>query len=866
MLVNSTNNMAFNFEEAIKAGADEEKIRAYLRPLGREQEADEYFIEDESTLGEKVLGGAEKVSEFVGGRGITQFLGGLGAKATLPKEQRGFVGMPSPQEVAGSVLQVGSLFTPVGTIAKGASLGLKAAGLARGARVLGGVAAGATAGGLFDVGARLQGEGGYGAAIAGAAIPLIPPFARGLGVLGSEAFGVSTGAGAGPIKRLFEATKRGGKEAKVAREALRGNISPDVLVEDAKNALSVIIENRTKGYTGKLAELIENKATHDISPIASKLDENLQKFNIAKTGDIAEPLDFSRSTLRFNKQAQQEIGTIFNEMRGFGLTAGDRTVKGLDSLKRAFSDLFSESSEARAFVASMRDSVSQILKKTPGYEEMVTQYAEQTNLIKEIQRALSLKDKASIDTAFRKLASALRVNNEFRKQMVKELDEVSGNYISSQIAGQQMSELLPRGLMRSIGVIGAGAGILTGVGIIPLLKAALFTSPRLVGEILSALGYATKNIDDVIKAIGAIGRPASEVGPFPGDILFGKPFLQRLQESTRKFVEKPKAGLSIEDVSKKKLEMPTFKGLKNLSTKLLEKFRGMPENITEQQFNEVLNKAKKEGIRQADEQTIMSSLVKEDGQINLSATAAKVEEKLVPLKAFDVVKEGYRTRYSGIGEDFIGDGRYGEVIYQSPIKTSAGDVHFQNIPVENYFSHIRYEDMADGKTRKILETQSDLFQKGNFEMSIEKDTGSGLLDTFTGEDIDKLRVYDSNDPLAHLRTFREEVKRAAKDGKDTLLIPTGETALKIEGLGTPETFMEVSSGRILSTGEGLEAISRRHIKPQTGQKIIRGNTSEEWVISKTLDNGRFQAFPTKIYDAFPQIPKLEIDNFIENCL
>src|SRR3990167_6463897 len=51
------------------------------------------------------------------------------------------------------------------------------------------------------------------------------------------------------------------------------------------------------------------------------------------------------------------------------------------------------------------------------------------------------------------------------------------------------------------------------------------------------------------------------------------------------------------------------------------------------------------------------------------------------------------------------------------------------------------------------------------------------------DELSKLQPYSSNDPLAQLRTFREEVKRAAKDGKDTILIPSGETAMKIEGLG-----------------------------------------------------------------------------------
>src|SRR3990167_2819165 len=49
-----------------------------------------------------------------------------------------------------------------------------------------------------------------------------------------------------------------------------------------------------------------------------------------------------------------------------------------------------------------------------------------------------------------------------------------------------------------------------------------------------------------------------------------------------------------------KVTPKVFGGLKNLSTKLLEKFKGMPEEITPQQFNEVINKAQKEGIRKAD--------------------------------------------------------------------------------------------------------------------------------------------------------------------------------------------------------------------------------------------------------------------------
>src|SRR3990167_5924624 len=143
--------------------------------------------------------------------------------------------------------------------------------------------------------------------------------------------------------------------------------------------------------------------------------------------------------------------------------------------------------------------------------------------------------------------------------------------------------------------------------------------------------------------------------------------------------------------------------------------------------------------------------------LSLTKLAKDVETQLVPLTPTPVKS----PRWSNIGEEFIGDGKYNEVVYQSPIKTSAGDVHFapresldelEEIPEElhsgfkqqfpNYFSHIRYEDMADGRTRKILETQSDLMQKEVFEseraLSLSrKETQQALSDKTKADEIVK---------------------------------------------------------------------------------------------------------------------------------
>src|SRR3990167_5760876 len=322
-----------------------------------------------------------------------------------------------------------------------------------------------------------------------------------------------------------------------------------------------------------------------------------------------------------------------------------------------------------------------------------------------------------------------------------------------------------------------------------------------------------------------------------------------------------------------KVAPPVFKGLKNLSTKLLEKFRGMPEKIKLGRVEEIINLTKKQGLRPVEEEMFRKSLVVEKGEVNLSKTAAKVEAQLVPLTPTPVKS----PRWSGVGEDFIGDGKYGEVVYQSPIKTSAGEMHFlkspsrgweQNLTAQarrrldtlsrrsiagtitdaeatewrsiisqqpqdfpNYFSHIRYEDMADGNTRKILETQSDLFQKGRLERELEIGPIPGPLSA--KERVSKLEPYSSNDPLAHLRTFREEVKRAAKDGKDTLLIPSGETAMKIEGLGETTKFWGGSiENQIKITPDNLKV----------GATIYQSwYDNPSMIITDVLGEGKFRA-------------------------
>jgi len=461
------------------------------------------------------------VSSIFPGKKIGEAIGTQIAKARATPEEKQFISpAPSAMEIAGDALQIGAFFLPVGKMAKGLAAGGKALGLGRAAQTAGNIAAGGLAGYTFDVGLGLaEGEEkpftpGLGTAI-GAGIPGAGAVARGGARLAGEVAGKTTGAGFGAIKQGLEATTAGGAKGKAFTSALRGGTTPESIVEEAKRGLQTIKQTRTQEYVKQLEVISKNKTSLDISPVVEEVGNQLEKFGVEVT---EQGLDFSRSPLRFNKAAQDDITTIVNEMKGFGLKEGDRTAIGIDSLKRAFDDLYTPSGEARAFVTSVRGQARKVLSQVDGYDELAKNYAEKTDLINDVQRGLSLGDKTSVETAFKKLTSSLRLNNEFRQQFIQELDQATGGELLSKIAGQQLSELMPRGLQGVLAGTGGVIGVSTGVGVVPLLSAALTTSPRIVGEIVSALGFTGNKLNKVVQLIE---KNAGKL-QFPGDAILDK--------------------------------------------------------------------------------------------------------------------------------------------------------------------------------------------------------------------------------------------------------------------------------------------------------------------------------------------------------
>lgn len=357
-------------------------------------------------------------------------------------------------------------------------------------------------------------------------------------------------------------------------------------------------------------------------------------------------------------------------------------------------------------------------------------------------------------------------------------------------------------------------------------------------------------------------------------------------------------GLTIEDITGRPPVVEPFIGFEDVTTKVLEQLKGKTE--VSSQF--ILDQAMRPELKQAERDLIREVVNEYRGvaKIPVKEFAEKVKMQLLPLE----VDPGL-ARYENISlpDELRGNiANYHENIYEGPIKTSAGDIHFTTKEFPNYFAHVRVEDLVTdtekalipskqlGETRRIIELQSDLFQKGrlgrerpyaNYGETI-KDIESHYMKTHGIMSKNRLSVLDIeriqhilNENLQtkqlqlyrntwHERIIREEIKRAAQDGKTTLQFPTGETAMKIEGLGdalvwaTPAKWNEYES-----TGD-VELLKISEEDLIVGNELVRGQegTEDNWIITEVIGDGKFKAIPKKQFDIWDKpSPDIKMGTF-----
>ena len=376
-----------------------------------------------------------------------------------------------------------------------------------GTRVAGGAVNGAATAGLVN-----PDDAGTGAMVGGA-IPGAVKLAGEAGKLTSKAaatvaknaLGLSTGAGAETFGTAYRAGKEGGTSF---LDNMRGNVPMTDVLDGAKDALSKMRLERGNQYRSGMVDIAKDKSVIDFTPI-EKAVNSLQQMGSFK-GQV------------INKNAAgtvDEISNVVNQWKGLD-PAEYHTPEGLDALKKAIGDI----RDATQFGTPGRKSAdtaynavkAQIDLQAPTYAKVMKDYSQASETLSEIERALSLGNKAAADTSMRKLQSLMRnnVNTNYgnRLNLAKTL-ESNGADILPAVAGQSASSWTPRGLQ---GLAATGASVASFAN--PATLAALpFTSPRLMGELSYGLGAMNRGAGNMVNKVGGVSP--SLLGQTPQGLL-----------------------------------------------------------------------------------------------------------------------------------------------------------------------------------------------------------------------------------------------------------------------------------------------------------------------------------------------------------
>jgi hypothetical protein len=443
---------------------------------------------------ESALAGLTKEAVVNPVLGATQLAtgGNIGGQAAQNMAQQAKVyEQANPMSYLGG--QIAGVVAPASGISKGIGMipsMAKAAPLAQ--TVLGSVAQGALMPNeTGKTGAEFYKEKAYEAPL-NAALGAAPTVAvKGGQLLGSllrKSAGISTGAGEEAFKQAYKA----GKEANPEFIAnMRGEAPMEDVLNAAKSNLSSIRNAKNETYRSGMVDISKDKSVLNFNDIDSKLKEatNIGAYKGVTTNPNA-------------IKALQDIKQSVNEWKGLD-PAEYHTPEGMDALKQRIGAILEDipyGTKARHIADDIYHSVkSTISEQAPIYNNVMKDYSESSDLIKEIEKSLSLGQKASVATGLNKLQSLMRnnvnTNYGYRQELANELMKQGGQDLMPALAGQALNSWTPRGLVGQGLDAGAALSILGGVTHLPATVATMATtSPRLMGETAYKLGQVASKI------------------------------------------------------------------------------------------------------------------------------------------------------------------------------------------------------------------------------------------------------------------------------------------------------------------------------------------------------------------------------------
>lgn len=341
---------------------------------------------------------------------------------------------------------------------------------------------------------------------------VLPGAVKGAGMLGSgiknaatgtvkNFLGASTGAGADAVAEAYKAGKSG---STAFIDNMRGDVPFDDVVQQARSAVQNMRIAKNEAYRSGMIDIKNDKTVLNFSPIDKAL-EGIKSMGSFKGQEIS---DEAASTV-------QKLVDKVSSWKSLDPTEF-HTPEGIDALKQAVGEILASTkpnTTSNTAAKQVYNAIkSQIDMQAPTYSKVMKDYSKASDLIKEIEGALSLGQRAKADTAIRKLQSLMRNNAQTnygnRQNLVRQLEDQGGTELIPAIAGQAMNSWMPRGVIGAIEKAGA-------VGSIPLgfsgaaAAMAPFASPRIVGEAAYGLGRASGGVNNAASVVSQkLGAPS----------------------------------------------------------------------------------------------------------------------------------------------------------------------------------------------------------------------------------------------------------------------------------------------------------------------------------------------------------------------
>jgi len=298
------------------------------------------------------------------------------------------------------------------------------------------------------------------------------------------------------------------------REAMRGGIAGEQVLDSTVGAINTIRTNAGNTYRARLAKITENKDPIDIEFLKDAWAEQKSSFKIenkvedvdgimTKTGELLKD-PTGRSAIDDLAIAQK----IEDKLNTWGKRPEDFTATGLDDLKQWIDGLYTPDRNTRVATLNLRNAIkARLTEEVPGYARMEGDYAKWQGIIREVNENLLSGNTGS---AINKILTALRDNKEVQRKMVDTLEDFAAADIRGQIAGYQAKGAFPKGLIGRI-ITGSEAtmGVLSGdlQKTMLMMGIALTGSPRLIGEVGDKVGRLM-NTGRILRKAGLVGPTA----------------------------------------------------------------------------------------------------------------------------------------------------------------------------------------------------------------------------------------------------------------------------------------------------------------------------------------------------------------------